>query len=258
MNKSEFDRLVWESNMNQTAKLIALAVAAHGDWDTGLNVKPSKTRIAGMAECTRDTAGKYIDALEEQGWIKHVKTHKNNVKEYELMEQVAEPIGILAKRTRSISKVQKDNLKAANDLRANQVAEPIDNLNNQVAETKESRLPKLSNQVAETNVQVADGYGTTLLRPYSLTLQDLTSETPVADAPVPSHEIKEKRKRFLNGPETTAFSKLMFAYSVNSEDSELVKSRYEKGHFDRSLNFEEAVKQLLRDIDYEIGGDDEW
>lgn len=246
MNKNEFEKRVWESNMNQTGKIIALAVASHGDWDTGLNVKPSKTRIAGMAECTRDTAGKYIDALEEQGWLRYVKTHSTNKKEYALSDSVVEPVGILAKRTRNTSKAQKDNLK-------NPLVEAIDN-----------QLPTVTEPVADSIDNQLPTLSTLPYSPYSSNLTDLTSDTPVSDEPVESQEdftleVKDRRKRFLNGPESQAFTKLMFTYSVKPEDAELVKSRYEcKTTLDRSLNFEERIKDLLRDIDYVIGGDDEW
>lgn len=266
MNKNNFEEQVWNSSMNQTAKTIALAVATHGDWATGKNIRPSEVRVASMASCTRDTARKYIAALVEQGWLKYIRTHKNNVREYELMEQVAEPIGILAKQKRRISAKQVSNLKNSSLTEDNQVADTVVNLNstdipevadtvvnlngvvnNQVADTNMHRLPKLSNQVADTIV-------TTL---YDLT-KNVICDTPSAGAPVVSPDIKEKEERFfLNRLEVKELNRMIELYGVDEADASLMKNLLETGRVKGVFpSFTKKVEAAMADIGLEVG--EEW
>lgn len=182
MNRNEWEAQIWASKMNQTAKFIALTIGSHGNWEDGTEVRPSVTRLAGMCSVSRDTVTKYVEALEEQGWIKHVRTLKNNVKEYRLMEQVAEPFGILAKTKKSVSVKQTGNLKG-------QVAEPIGNLEeagmDEVAETTGLGCRNDTARLQKRTPQVAEPVCTTLYNPTINTLEEPKTTGVVANAPTP-------------------------------------------------------------------------
>jgi hypothetical protein len=51
-------------------KLVAVAVALHGDFATGENVRPSMTTVAGYAGLkSRVTANRHVRALVSTGWL---------------------------------------------------------------------------------------------------------------------------------------------------------------------------------------------
>jgi DNA-binding Lrp family transcriptional regulator len=145
MNRKDWEEQVFGSDMNPTARMVCIAIGSHGNWTTDKVVRPSKKRIAGMVGVSRDTAGDYIDALEEQGWLKSTGEIVNRVKVFELsVPQVASSCGMLSIKPRG------QNLP--------QVASSCDNLDDsklpqptgQVASTPGNKLPQLTPQVAST------------------------------------------------------------------------------------------------------------
>lgn len=166
MNIREWQEQVWDCpNMNTTAVAICLAIGSHGNWNESQTVWPSRQRISGMVNLSRESVGKYMTALEEQGWLKVVGLRKDNVREYELTRpQVVECVGILAKSSRG----RKDGFK------------------NQVVESSGEVVESVDKQVVESVEQVVESLDTNLPRTYKKNLQEeLTNTVPDADAPVP-------------------------------------------------------------------------
>src|SRR6478735_2122152 len=102
MNMQEWQQQIWDCpNMNPTAVAICLAIGSHGNWSESQTVWPSRQRIASMVNVSRETVGKYMTALEEQGWLKVVRILKDNVREYELCKpEVVVVYGNLAVKNR--------------------------------------------------------------------------------------------------------------------------------------------------------------
>lgn len=180
MNRQEWEAQVHASNMNVTAKCIALVVGSFGNWTDDRSVWPSTTAIADMAGTTRDTAQKYVDAFVEQGWLTFVRTREKNVKEYALSEAVAEPFGILTKPKRGNQFTKKDG-------QLPNQAEPV-------AESSNNQLPNGAGAVVES-------LDTNLKEPKDMNLKEPTTRSTTADAAVettsPNNKIKEEQMRYL-------------------------------------------------------------
>ena len=145
MNIKDWQAQVWDCpNMNPTAVAICLAIGSHGNWNDSQTVWPSRQRIAGMTGASRDNVGKYMTALEEQGWLRVVKLRKDNVREYELTKpEVAVVRGILAVRERGNSENLKNQVVVDNDevavVRDKQVVGSYDK---QVVVVRDTNLPE--------------------------------------------------------------------------------------------------------------------
>lgn len=154
MNRNDWEAQVFASNMNTTARMIAVVVGTFGNWVNDKTVEPGTTKIAAMAGVTRDTVDEYLNAMVEQGWLKPVGTGRYNTTIYELCEVVADTTGILARTKR---KMNPRSLAKMNNL----VADTTDNSEavdgNVVADTsgvscryQPGKLPKADPVVADS------------------------------------------------------------------------------------------------------------
>ena len=181
MNRKDWEDQVFASDMNPTARMVCIAIGSHGNWVKDQEVRPSVQRIAGMTGLSRDTAGKYVSALEEQGWLKHLRTLEKNIKVYELCTPaVVESMGILAIVKRGSGKVKNRHQLS------NESTSDSKQLSNEAEAVVESSPEQLSNEAGA----VVESYDTNLLEPTNKNLleEPTTSDSPVADAPVLSDE----------------------------------------------------------------------
>lgn len=248
MNRNDWEKQVFASNMNTTARLVAIAIGSHGNWKDEKSVWPSLKAIADMAGINRDTAATYVQAFEDQGWLRYIKTREKNVREYELMPAVADTIGILAKKKRAMSKEQLSNL-STTDSKA-------------VAETTGTSCRNEPEQLPKPQGAVADTIYTNLkenLPNRNLKEEPTTSETPDAAAPVPSpSNIKgegEGMRRFLNSGELHELQRLVNLHSVDESDASLIKNMLMRGEGVGS-SFSKRVETLMEEIGIEVG--EEW
>lgn len=157
MNMEDWQAQIWDCpNMNPTAVAICLAIGSHGHWSQDKTVWASKQRIASMVGTSRDNVGKYMTALEEQGWLKVVAIHKNNKKEFELCKpQVVVVYGILAIKQRGSTA----------------------GLKNQVVVDDGLGCRSYGSQVVVDNGQVVVNYDTNLPRTYQENFQEELTKT---------------------------------------------------------------------------------
>lgn len=178
MNRAEWEAQIFASNMNTTARAIALVVGTFGNWTVDKTVEPGTTKIAQMAGVTRDTVDEYLEAMVEQGWLKPVGTGRYNTTIYELCPVVADTTGKLARQKRNMSPA---SLAKMNNL----VVDSTDNYEvseqNLVAERSGVSCRKQPGKLPKADPVVADSTGRNL---YNLDKNLEEPITPVADAPV--------------------------------------------------------------------------
>lgn len=176
MNRNDWEKQVFNSDLNSTARIVAVVAGSFGNWTDDRNVWPSTKAIADMAGMHRDTAQKYMDAFVEQGWLRVVKVRPGNIREYELCQADAYPLGILAKPTRT------GNLP---NRQATDLSEPDIQLPNHQASSCLTEQEQLPNGA----VPVAYPLGTNLKEPTNKNLEEL--ETTPAAPVVPIREAGE-------------------------------------------------------------------
>lgn len=70
VTEAQWRRAVMSTDLERTRKLVAIAVALHGNVRTGENVRPSMSTVAGYAGLkSRDSANKHVRALVSAGWL---------------------------------------------------------------------------------------------------------------------------------------------------------------------------------------------
>ncbi len=69
MNKSEYEKLIMNSNLHGIARLIALVCAYHSKWDTGEGIYVSQETIAKESGYTRRTVNTYMQMLIDNGYL---------------------------------------------------------------------------------------------------------------------------------------------------------------------------------------------
>lgn len=171
MNRKDWEAQVYKSDLNTTARCVALVIGSFGNWQDSRTVWPSTKAIADMAGMHRDTAQKYMDAFVEQGWLVVVKVRPGNIREYELQEAVAYPLGILAKGSR------KSNL-------PNRQASAQDEDHKQLPNRQASSCLTEPEQLPNGAVPVAYPLGTNLKEPTSRNLLEQQTTHTVPDGPV--------------------------------------------------------------------------
>lgn len=202
MNRNDWEKQVYASDLNTTARAVALVVGSFGNWTEERTVWPSTKAIADMAGMTRDTAQKYMDAFVEQGWLELVKVRTKNVKEYRLTTpSVAESFGILAKVKRG------------------QGFRQLPNGADSVAESSGSQLPN-------GEVVVAESFDTNLKEPTSKNLlEEPTTTTPVSDEPV---AVASSLNPKLEESQETATSLNLEEADGSKSDAEAAQAEYQK------------------------------
>lgn len=206
MNRNDWERQVHESNMNVTARCIALVVGSFGNWTVDKTVEPGATKVAKYAGVTRDTVNEYVSAMVEQGWLKPMGTGQYNTTIYELCEVVADTTGILARTKRKM------NPKSTAKLKRGHIGLVVDNTGNY--EDSEDNL------VADTRGVVADTSGSQLPIPEGLVADSTVTNLsnldknnldknlvtspgkPVAVEHSPNLEVKETEEMYLKGLNT--------------------------------------------------------
>lgn len=157
MDKNEYERLVYESSLCQTAKLVMLAYLHHCKQQELKEVWPAYKTVAEFAGVGRDTVSKYVTALVEQGWLVVANMHEPRLQGYEFGEAVAEPFGILAKPAKKVSERSKQNLKVGRGLPvAESIGEEVSDYLRAVAESTEAVAESVPEQLPNEVVAVAD------------------------------------------------------------------------------------------------------
>lgn len=270
MNRQDWEAQVFASNMNHTAKLVALVAGSFGNWSMDRTVWPGTSAISRMAGLTRDTTQEYIDAFVEQGWLKEVGK-KSRASEYELCEPIAEPIGILARTKRKMNPASLAQLKVGKDQTiadstGNTGDEPIADTTGPIADTTGGVLPI-------RQVPIADSIGTNIKEPKDRNLKEHKETTTVPDGPVgqedprvrqtdqpslntrtlePSLTPEESpvrgidKKVVLTNGEKREFESLMRAYKVSEEMA--VESLEELQRSGWTIPFREAVLGTLQGL----------
>lgn len=248
MNRNDWEKQVFNSDLNSTARLVAVVAGSFGNWVDEKNVWPSTKAIADMAGMHRDTAQKYMDAFVEQGWLRVVKVRPGNIREYELCQADAYPLGILAKPTRA------GNLP---NRQATDLVEPDIQLPNGQASSCLTEQEQLPNGA----VPVAYPLGTNLNEPTKENLEELETtpaapvveirEEPGVDHPLLTTESEEKPMYPMSGPARKTFDSLSNTYRASpeqkSEAKRIIESRGTHGEF------YEAVTDVLREVGVEVG-----
>lgn len=253
MNRNDWEKQVYASDLSTTARCIALVVGSFGNWTEERNVWPSTKAIADMAGMHRDTAQKYMDAFVEQGWLRVVRVRPGNIREYELCKAVAYPLGILSKSKRK-GNLPNHQATGMGEQMPNHQATGNDEVSNQLPNHQASSCLVEQEQLPSGAVPVAYPLGTNLKEPTNKNLLELLEQdATVPDGPVdqeplevrddsptflnfettePSLNLEDTdaslttevrpepantRKRFLNTLERREFNKLMDVYSVDEE-----------------------------------------
>lgn len=159
MNRHEWETQIYASNMNTTAKMVALAMGQHGSWVDDRPLQPGLSRVADMCSMTRDTVKDYVDALEEQGYLKNLGRGQFNTTKYAMQPVVADSIGILAKKKRKMNPASTASLK------------------NLVADTTDNQLPIPAPVVADTTGLVADSIDTNIVQPIKDNIEEHRNTT---------------------------------------------------------------------------------
>jgi len=84
ISKSEYEKRVWESDLQPTEKLVALAFAAHADWKTGEGITLSVLGAADKAGLHRNTVRTVVKTLTDKGWLLPEGKAKGNVTKFSL------------------------------------------------------------------------------------------------------------------------------------------------------------------------------
>jgi DNA-binding GntR family transcriptional regulator len=111
MDKYEFQERVFDSDLNQSAKLVLLAYLHHCKQTELKEVWPSYSKIAKYAGISRETAGKTAELLAQAGWLSKGSTHADNVQGYNFDGTAVERIDNLTKKKRNMAVESIDNLK---------------------------------------------------------------------------------------------------------------------------------------------------
>lgn len=266
MNRNDWEKQVFSSNLSTTARMVALVAGSFGNWTEDRNVWAGTSVISNMAGLTRDTTQDYLDAFVEQGWLKIVG-RKGRAAEYELCTPVAEPIGILAKKKRAMNPASLAHLKVGRD-------KTVADMTGPVADMTGNGLPIRT-------PEVPGGIGTNLKEPKDMNLKE-PKEATVPDGPVdqdtlevrtdtptlpnsktlePSLNLEDhdaslttegrpepakSRKRFLNTLERREFNRLMDVYGVD-EETALEALRFIQGS-GGTRDISEAVQEALEGL----------
>lgn len=103
LNRHDWEEQVVSSNMNTTARAIALVLGRFGNWKACKTVEPGISTLAKHSGADESTVKKYLAAMVDQGWLVPAGTGKYNTTIYELAE-VFEPVkGILAQKKRKMN-----------------------------------------------------------------------------------------------------------------------------------------------------------
>lgn len=191
MNRKDWEKQIYASDLNPTARWVTAVVGSFGNWTESRTVWPSTKAIADMAGMTRGTVQNYMDALVEQNWLRHVRTRPGNIKEYELLEvdtAVVESFGILAKPKRGSG-----SIKNSNQLSIATTTE-ISTDEKQMSNDSTSSCRMEEKQLSNGETPVVESPDTNLKEPTNKNLLVTTSKSPVADAPVDSNPLNSTIK----------------------------------------------------------------
>lgn len=114
MNRHDWEVQVKASDLNPTARLIALVLGSFGNWKEDKTVEPGEARLAKETGLDPSTVATYMDAFVEQEWIRPVGKGKYNTTIYELCEVSHEATGVLAKKVRKVNRKSRENLRKGN------------------------------------------------------------------------------------------------------------------------------------------------
>lgn len=235
MNRAEWEKQIHASDLNPTARLVALVVGSFGNWTEDREIWPSTQTIGEMAGMTRGTVGKYMDAFVEQGWLEHVRNRPGNGRVYKFLERDAtvESFDILAKVNRGQGFKQLSNDSTSSCRMGN---EQLSNGEQSVVESFDKNLKEPTTEEPTT---------------------EPTTESPVSDEPVDSSsnsEVKEDGEMFLKGLSTLEVRSFEQSASVLNLDDEqrtavltLITNRQVRG-----TCFEEKMSNALAEIGVEV------
>lgn len=225
MLRKDWEAQVWDSNLNVTARCIALVVGTFGNYKDDVTLSASVVTIADRAGVSREAATRYIKAFVEQGWLVPVGTGMKNVTIYELGVPVADATGKLAKTKRATSAVQRSNIKhqlptvsattATNE--SDQLSVVPATSSDSVADTNSASCRQQDGQLPTVSIPVADSTDT-IKDNNSLEQEEQVSNS--ADAPLPNSS--NSRVKESSTVVSTAPQAAVGRPTPNSLDKELV------------------------------------
>lgn len=266
MNRQDWESQVFDSNMNTTARVIALAIGSFGRWSEDKTVEPGIVKLAQMSGTTRDTVSDCMAAMVEQGWLKPKGVGRYNTTIYELCPVVDDTIGILARVKRkmnpkSLAALKQKPQPVADSIGKSEdsvVADSIDKSEILVADSSEVSCRKESGKLPNRSEEVADSIGMNMNNLYKNMKEHDTPGKPVV-VTSPKNEIKEgpedstspKMRRFLSPGEERWFKQ--YTDSLNLEQETVAEARRMLEHgegFGRT--FEEKLTDTLLTLGVEI------
>lgn len=218
LNRHDWEVQTKASDLNPTARLIALVLGAFGNWKEAKTVEPGESRIAKEAGLDPSTVADYMDEFVRQGWLKPVGKGRYNTTIYELCQVDTPATGLLAKTKRKVNRNSVNNLRKGT---AKVVPDSTENLSGMKVlgssrtdrELDEVQLPKPQTVVPDTtefssryepgkfpNVSgVVPGTTETNHKNHTNNLEEPSTSTS-ADAPVGKYHfiIRETGQSFLN------------------------------------------------------------
>lgn len=111
MNRNDWEAQVKASDLNPTARLVALVLGGFGNWTVDKTVEPGESRVAKEAGLDPSTVATYVDAFVEQGWLRPMGKGRYNTTIYELCEPDTPATGVLAKTKRKSNPKSTQNLR---------------------------------------------------------------------------------------------------------------------------------------------------
>lgn len=251
MNRNDWEKQVYASELSTTARCIALVVGSFGNWTEERSVWPSTKAIADMAGMHRDTAQKYMDAFVEQGWLKVVKVRPGNIREYELCEADAYPLGTLAKSTR------KGNLPNHQATGKDEVSDQMPNHQASSCLVEQEQLPSgagpdaypLGTNLKEpTNKNLLEVLEQEATVPDGPVVQDLlevrTDDQPLPNSRTPQPSLTTRRR--LTVGEMREFNRTMTNHGVSEEMA--IESLELLQRSNGTTPFREALEEALQSL----------
>lgn len=90
MNRNDWEKQVFASDLQPTQRLVALVVGSFGNWKDDREVWPSVVTVADKAGISRRQAQRHIKHLRDHGWLKETGRKQLNVASYELSTPLVE------------------------------------------------------------------------------------------------------------------------------------------------------------------------
>lgn len=90
--KSEYERLIYESDLDSSTKFVALAYAFHSNWETGKGIYVSQAVIAAETNTSLSTVKRATKRLIDGNWLDHTGYTAHGTKVYALSDGSPRPI----------------------------------------------------------------------------------------------------------------------------------------------------------------------